>query len=61
MATEERTAAERLQSLLNVIPYPGATVTIDADTYQLLVDLHAHFAAADDMLKEHVPRSNTDG
>ena len=55
MATEERSTAERLQDLLNVIPYPGVQIIIDADTFQLLVDLHAHFAAADDMLKEHVP------
>lgn len=51
MATEERTTAERLQSLLNVIPYPGATITVDADTFQLLTDLHAHFTAVDAMLK----------
>ena len=50
--TDERTTGERLQSLLNVIPYPGVQITIDADTFQLLTDLHAHFAACDDMLKK---------
>lgn len=47
-----RTAAERLQSLLNVIPYPGIHVHIDYESYQLLTELHAHFAACDDMLKK---------
>ena len=47
-----RSAAERLQSLLNVIPYPGVHVSIDGDTFQLLTDLHAHFAACEDMLKK---------
>lgn len=47
-----RSAAERLQSLLNVIPYPGVHVNIDADTFQLLTDLHAHFAACEDMIKK---------
>ena len=51
MATEERTTAERLQGLLNVIPYPGVQIIIDADAFQLLVDLHAHFAMCDDLLK----------
>ena len=51
MATEERSTAERLQSLLNVIPYPGVQIIIDADAFQLLVDLHAHFAMCDDLLK----------
>lgn len=53
---DERTTAERLQSLLNVIPYPGATITIDTDTFQLLTDLHAHFAMADAMLKQDANR-----
>lgn len=59
MATEERTTAERLQGLLNVIPYPGVAITVDVDTYQLLVDLHAHFTAVDAMLKSDLSRSNT--
>lgn len=46
------TAAERLQSLLNVIPYPNTNVFLDGEAFQLLTDLHAHFAAADDMLKK---------
>lgn len=52
MATEERSTAERLQSLLNVVPYPGVAITVDVDTYQLLTDLHAHFAMCDALLKK---------
>lgn len=50
-SANERPVSERLRSLLNVIPYPGTVVVIDHDAFQLLTDLHAHFAACEAMLK----------
>lgn len=50
--TNTPSTATRLQSLLNVIPYPGVQITVDADTFQLLTDLHAHFAACEDLIQK---------
>lgn len=49
--TDDRPVSERLRSLLNVIPYPGTVVLIDHDAFQLLTDLHAHFAACEALIK----------
>lgn len=54
------TASERLRSLLNVIPHPGVHLYVDTEVFQLLSDLHAHFAACEAMINRGEALNATD-